>query len=65
MAEGRSWKFASRFINPICERSKIKFANFISGEAGIDVAKISLRTYAIEISFRTHAVKILPAAALP
>ena len=62
MTEGRSWEFASRFISLIGERSKIKFANFISGEAGIDVAKISLRTYAIEISFRTHAVKIIPTA---
>jgi len=44
MAEGRSWEFASRFISLIGERSGDKFANFISGEARGDVAKISRRT---------------------
>ncbi len=58
-AEGRSWEFASRFINLICERSKIKFANFISGEARGDVAKISRRTPLKFLSVRTR-LKFFP-----
>ena len=42
--KAESLHIASRFINFIGERSKIKFANFISGEARGDVVKISRRT---------------------
>ena len=59
MAEGRSREFASRFINPICERSKIKFANFISGEARGDIAKISRRTL-LKFLFARMPLKFFP-----
>ena len=59
MAEGRSWEFASRFISLIGERSGDKFANFISGEARGDVAKISRRTPLKFLSARTR-LKLFP-----